>query len=62
MEFSYRCSGNWRFAVCKLSMDVAKEICMVENNEIGKTFRRYFIECEKELRAGSTIDPNLIAL
>lgn len=32
-----------------ISIDMAKEIAMVENNERGKQARRYFIECEKQL-------------
>jgi len=35
-----------------LSLDMAKEIAMVERNERGKQVRRYFIECEKQLREG----------
>lgn len=34
----------------KLSMDMAKELCMLERNETGSKFRKYFIECEKEFR------------
>lgn len=34
-----------------LSLDLAKEIAMLERNEIGKAIRRYFIQAEKELRA-----------
>lgn len=33
-----------------LTMDMAKELAMVENNEMGRTIRRYFIQCEKKLR------------
>ena len=32
-----------------ITINMAKELCMVENNEIGKQFRKFFIECEKEL-------------
>lgn len=32
-----------------LSIDMAKELSMVENNEKGKIARQYFIECEKRL-------------
>ena len=33
-----------------ITIDMAKELCMVENNEIGKKIRRYFIEAEKRYR------------
>lgn len=32
------------------SIDMAKELCMVENNDEGRKYRQYFIACEKELR------------
>ncbi|WIX32501.1 antA/AntB antirepressor family protein [Salinicola sp. JS01] len=34
-----------------LTLDMAKELSMVERNEKGKQARRYFIECEKQLHA-----------
>lgn len=33
-----------------VSLDMAKELAMVENNEEGRQVRRYFIEAEKKLR------------
>lgn len=33
-----------------LSMDMAKELAMLERNEIGRNIRKYFIAKEKELR------------
>ena len=32
------------------TVDMAKELCMVENNELGRKFRKYFIESEKKLK------------
>lgn len=34
-----------------LTLDVAKELCMVEGNERGRIARKYFIEVEKKFRA-----------
>ena len=36
-----------------LSLDLAKEVAMLERNEVGKQVRRYFIEAERQLRARS---------
>ena len=33
-----------------ITIDMAKELCMVENNELGRQYRKYFIECEKKLK------------
>ena len=34
-----------------ITLDMAKELCMVENNAKGKEARQYFIKCEQELQA-----------
>lgn len=36
------------FVDYNVSIDMAKEICMIQRNEAGKMFRRYFIEVEKQ--------------
>lgn len=38
-----------------LSLDMAKQLSMIERNEKGKQARRYFIECEKRLRNMPTV-------
>lgn len=38
-----------------ITIDMGKELSMVENNEKGKSARRYFIECEKQAKQNVSI-------
>lgn len=41
-----------------LTIDMAKELAMLERNETGRQIRRYFIQKEKEARGVSQLPPN----
>lgn len=41
-----------------LTLDMAKELAMVENNEQGRQARRYFIACEKQALGDAPAQPN----
>lgn len=43
-------NGQFRPTEYIISIDMAKELAMVENNEQGRKIRRYFIEVEKQYR------------
>lgn len=40
-----------------ITLDMAKQLAMVENNEKGMQVRKYFIECEKQLKEATTQKP-----
>jgi phage anti-repressor protein len=47
-----------------LSIDMGKELAMVENNEKGRQVRKYFIQCEERAKGltGTAVDRDSIAL
>jgi anti-repressor protein len=45
-----------------IKISMAKEICMLQRSEIGKQFRQYFIECEKQVLQTNTKDKLLLQL
>lgn len=44
-----------------LTIQTAKEFCMIERNEKGRQARKYFIECEKRLKDITTTESQLEA-
>ena len=49
-KFGENPQGGRPMSEYAITLDMAKELSMVENNEQGRLARRYFIECEKKLR------------
>lgn len=42
--------GNKSTTEYYITIDMAKELCMIENNDTGRKIRRYFIKTEKRYR------------
>lgn len=50
-------SGTKHAIEYRLTLDMGKELSMVERNDKGREARRYFIDCEKRLLAGYPAPP-----
>lgn len=48
-------SGDKSATQCFITVDMAKELSMLEANDKGKQARRYFIECEKQSKTTAKI-------
>ena len=44
-------NGNNAFIDYIVSLDMAKELCMLDDSDKGRQFRKYFIECEKQAKS-----------
>tara|TARA_Y100000361_G_C11161446_1_gene347660 strand:- start:5619 stop:6221 length:603 start_codon:yes stop_codon:yes gene_type:complete len=54
-SFLSKSTGGRKNMEYHVSLDMAKELSMVEKTKIGKVVRKYFIDCEKKLREYSSI-------
>lgn len=53
--------GGRPYTEYSLTLDMAKELCMIERNEKCRQARKYFIECEKRLKDITTAESQLEA-
>lgn len=51
--------GGHNATVYRLTLDTAKELAMVENNDMGRIIRRYFLWCEDQAQS-SQITPAIV--
>ena len=51
----FKSTGGRNATSYLITLDMAKELAMLERNEVGRNIRRYFIQKEKELRGISQL-------
>ena len=57
ISFLGKSTGGRPSAEYQVTVDMAKELCMLDDSEKGRQFRKYFIECErKATKQLSTLD------
>ena len=57
ITFSQNCEKGRPSQEYFITLDMAKQLAMVENNEKGMQVRKYFIECEKQLKEQTAPQP-----
>ena len=57
VTFSQNCEKGRPSQEYFITLDMAKQLAMVENNEKGMQVRKYFIECEKKLKEQTAPQP-----
>ena len=57
VTFSQNCEKGRPSQEYFITLDMAKQLAMVENNEKGMQVRKYFIECEKQLKEQTAPQP-----
>ena len=51
ISFLGKSEGGRPSAEYSVTLDMAKELCMLDDSDKGRQFRKYFIECEKQAKS-----------
>ena len=55
ISFLGKSEGGRPSAEYSVTLDMVKELCMLDDSDKGRQFRRYFIECEKQVKSSFQI-------
>ena len=55
ISFLGKSEGGRPSAEYSVTLDMAKELCMLDDSDKGRQFRKYFIECEKQAKSSFQI-------